>query len=171
MQINLRSIRFSVVTLFATLGLFIAGAATAEGGPIKVAREIPFAESSGVRDAVRNECKLQTKVTKFLAQFSTQVELVEDPSGSPDRLELTISQVNAGGGGAWSGPKSMTVKGQLFQNGDPGPTFTASRYSGGGMFAGYKGTCSIVGRCAKTIGKDISKWLEDPTDGASLGDH
>jgi len=167
MQINLRSISLSL----ATLGLLVAGAAAAEGGPIKVAREISFAESSGVRDAVRDECKLQTKVTKFLAQYSTQVELVDDPGGSKDRLELTISEVNAGGGGAWSGPKSMTVKGQLFQDGKPGPTFTASRYSGGGMFAAYKGTCSIVGRCAKSIGKDISNWLENPTDDASLGDH
>jgi len=39
------------------------------------------------------------------------------------------------------------------------------------MFAAYKGTCSIVGRCAKSIGKDISNWLENPTDDASLGDH
>lgn len=167
MQINLRSISLS----FITLGLLVAGGAAAEGGPIKVAREISFAESSGVRDKVRDECKLQTRVSKSLAQSSTQVELVDDPGGSQDRLELTISEVNAGGGGAWSGPKSMTVKGQLFQNGKPGPTFTASRYSGGGMFGGYKGTCSIVGRCAKTIGKDIAKWLENPTDDASLGDH
>ena len=166
MRNSLRSISLSL----AFIALFVAGAAIAEGGAIKVAREIPVAESSDVREAVRNECKLQTKVTMFLDKYSEQVELVDDPSGSGDRLELTITKVNAGGGGAWSGPKSMTVKGQLFQNGKPGPTFTASRYSGGGMFAGYKGTCSIVGRCAKTIGKDISKWLENPTDGAALGD-
>jgi len=162
----------SVVGLSVSIGcLLFAGIATAEGGPIKVAREISFAETSGVRDAVRDECKLQTKVTRFLDEYSEQVELVEDPSGSQDRLELTITNVNATGGGAWGGPKSMTVQGQLFQNGKPGPKFTASRYSGGGMFAGFKGTCSIVGRCAKTIGKDIAKWLENPTDGASLGDH
>jgi hypothetical protein len=161
---------FPISVTLASTCLLIAGIATAEGGPIKVAREISFAETSGVRAAVRNECKLETKVTRFLDEYSEEVELVDDPSGSKDRLELTITNVNAGGGGAWSGPKSMTVQGQLFQNGKPGPTFTASRYSGGGMFAAYKGTCSIVGRCAKAIGKDIAKWLENPTNDAALGD-
>jgi hypothetical protein len=94
----------SIASLSVSIGcLLFAGIATAEGGPIEVAREISFAETSGVRDAVRDECKLQTKVTRFLDEYSEQVELVEDPSGSQDRLELTITNVHATGGGAWGG--------------------------------------------------------------------
>jgi hypothetical protein len=85
-------------------------------------------------------------------------------------LELTISQVHAPGGGAFSGAKSMTVKGVLRDNGKEIGSFTATRYSGGGVFGGYKGTCAIVGRCAKAIGKDIAQWLEDPKKGSELGD-
>ena len=42
--------------------------------------------------------------------------------------------------------------------------------SGGGVFGGYKGTCAIIGRGARAIGRDISTWLGNPTDGAELGD-
>ena len=41
--------------------------------------------------------------------------------------------------------------------------------AGGGAFGGYKGTCSILGRCIKTLGSDIAKWLANPTMDAKLG--
>jgi hypothetical protein len=63
----------------------------------------------------------------------------------------------------------MTVEGVLRDNGREIGSFTAIRYSGGGVFGGYKGTCAIVGRCAKTLGKDIANWLENPQKGSKLG--
>ena len=41
--------------------------------------------------------------------------------------------------------------------------------AGGGAFGGFKGTCSILGRCIKAIGADIAKWLANPTMDAMLG--
>jgi hypothetical protein len=64
----------------------------------------------------------------------------------------------------------MTVKGQLYENGKEADSFRAKRFSTGGMFAGFKGTCSIIGRCTKAIGEDIARWLEVPTANAKLGD-
>ena len=64
----------------------------------------------------------------------------------------------------------MTVKGTLREDGKPIGNFTAERFSGGGVFGGYKGTCAIVGRCAKAIGKDISIWLQNPGKNSRLGD-
>ena len=58
-----------------------------------------------------------------------------------------------------AGPRGKTVS-----------RFRAKRYSTGGAFAGFKGTCSIIGRCARAVGRDIAAWLEDPKDGALLGE-
>ena len=158
---------------WAVLGAVVLAASASGAGddPIKVARTIDFAESARAPQKVRDECSLQTKVTHFIDEFSDQVTLVDGDAGRSGRvLVLEISEVHAPGGGAWSGPKVLGVKGTLQDNGKHVAGFTAKRYSGGGMFGGYKGTCSIVGRCAKAIGKDIARWLESPTDGAHLGD-
>ncbi len=64
----------------------------------------------------------------------------------------------------------MEVKGQLMENGQPVASFRAKRFSTGGAFAGFKGTCSIIGRCARAIAEDISIWLKNPVDGAEIGD-
>ena len=36
-----------------------------------------------------------------------------------------------------------------------------TRNSGGGFGGGYKGSCSVLGRCTKALGKDIAGWLRD----------
>jgi hypothetical protein len=40
----------------------------------------------------------------------------------------------------------------------------------GGAFAGFKGSCSVLGRTVEALGEDIGGWLAAPRDGASLGD-
>jgi len=57
----------------------------------------------------------------------------------------------------------------LKENGEVIGSFTGARYSGGGAFGGFKGTCAILGRCIETLGKDIATWLKDPTMNAMLG--
>jgi hypothetical protein len=151
--------------------LFLAGVSDpAHAESVQVLKTIPFAEESSAPQKVKDECQLQTKVSKFLASFSSDVELVDTLGKQGRVLELAITDVHAPGGGAFSGPKRMTVKGTLRENGKAIGNFTAARYSGGGVFGGYKGTCAIVGRCAKAIGKDISNWLKSPGKDSRLGD-
>ncbi len=40
----------------------------------------------------------------------------------------------------------------------------------GGFMGAYKGTCALLGRCTKTLGKDIAEWLKNPVNNATLGD-
>ena len=96
------------------------------------------------------------------------VPIAEDVDVSPARMAIT--EVTAFGGGAWSGAKWMTVKGTLVENDKPIASFRAKRYSTGGAFGGFKGTCSIIGRCTKAIAQIIAEWLKNPVDGARLGD-
>lgn len=152
--------------------LLLASQAPAGAAGVKVLRTIPFAEGSGASEKVKDECQLQTRVPEFLSKYSSDVELVEagGAANTGRVLKLSISQVIASGGGAYSGSKMVTVEGTLLENGKAIGSFTATRHSGGGVFGGYKGTCSIVARCAKAIGRDIANWLENPEDGARLGD-
>jgi len=164
------SVCAGVIGLAAAV-VIATGVPAASADTVKVARTVPFAEGSGASDKVKDECQLQTKVPAFLDEFSNDVELVDGAPGTHGRvLDLRITSVHAPGGGAFSGGKSLTVSGTLRQDGTEVGDFVATRFSGGGMWGGYKGTCAIIGRCAKTIGKDIAGWLSNPTKGAHLGD-
>lgn len=160
------------VLVAISAALLLAGApAPAGSGSVKVPRTVPFAKEARVPEKVQNECDLETRVPAYLDQYSADVELVDGDLGTSGRiLELHIGDVHGPGGGAFSGPKWMTVTGVLRENGREVSSFTAKRYSGGGAFGTYKGTCSILARCAKAIGKDIAGWLRNPQKGARLGD-
>jgi hypothetical protein len=147
-----------VVALVAAL----APAAFAQEG-VKVSRRIDFAPEASVRKQIVDECNLQTVIPSALADSSGKVALVD---GKGD-LELVISDVHGPGGGVFSGPKWVEVKGTLRRGGET-LRFRAKRVSAADPFAG--GTCGILAKCGRNLGKDIATWLESPTDGAEIGD-
>jgi hypothetical protein len=158
--------------------LAVAASGVALGGEgdkatVLLSDTTPFAEGSGAGSKVKAECKLETKLGHFISEFAKgAVTLTSEPIDETQGrlLVLEIIGVVGPGGGAWSGAKSVTVDGKLLEDGEVVGTFKAARYSGGGAFGGYKGTCSILGRCVKAIGKDIAGWLKNPTMDALLGD-
>ena len=166
-------------TRFVALGALVAGAVCLTAQPagaaetVKIQRSIPFASTAQVPAAVKESCQLQTKVPEFVSQSAGgSVQLVD---GALNRkvgrvLEMEITEVHAPGGGAFSGPKWLSVKGELYDRGKQIGSFRAKRYTTGGAFGAFKGTCSIIGRCTKAIGEDIAKWLAAPTANAEIGD-
>jgi hypothetical protein len=143
--------------LLASVGVLLAPA-SAWGG-VTVSKKIGFSASATVRETVRKECDLQSAIPAAVADSSSDVSLV-DGKGS---LSLVITDVHAPGGGVASGPKWVEVKGSY-----GGKSFRAKRLSGFDPFAG--GTCGILHKIARAIGKDIALWLKDPKAGAELGD-
>lgn len=145
-------------------------------GSITISKQAPYAQQLSVPDAVRAECGLPAKLPEFVKENADktydQVTLAEGVSAKTpgQALALKIVNLSGAGGGAWSGPKFVTVEGTLWENGKVRGTFTATRYSGGGAFGGYKGTCAILGRCVKAIGKDVGGWLLAPGMNTKLGD-
>lgn len=163
------------ISSFALLLILLP--ATLMAGGILVPDPTPFSENSNVRKRVKDECRLETKLPTFVQSYATklgvEITLTDQPlsiKSSGKVLLLEITGVVAPGGGAWSGPKTVSVAGKLYDNGKLVGDFTGSRYSTGGVFGGYKGTCSIAGRCVKTLGKDIAEWLRQPSSSAHLGD-
>jgi len=166
---------------FVTLGFLaavitfslVASPATAE--TYSVSGSLPFADGSGASDEVESECKLESKLPNFIksaAKRDVTVTVTNEPLDDVEGKVLFIefTHVLGTGGGAWSGPKAVTVHGELREAGEVIGSFTSTRYSTGGAFGGFKGTCSILGRCVKAMGSDIAKWLKNPTMDALLGD-
>jgi hypothetical protein len=163
--------KLSFLTL--VLAMLVLPLAARAANVLVVPPEVPFA-AQDVPDAVKAECNVPTKISDFIQEYSKgvfdKVEVGKSDDKDAKVLEAKVVDIEGRGGGAWSGTKFITVEGTLKQGGKTIGTFRAKRYSGGGAFAGYKGTCSILGRCTKAIGKDIALWAANPTMDARLGD-
>jgi len=162
-------------SVFLIVALLVSFTAHAEDVMYTVVSPVPFAENSMASSDVKNSCALDTRLPQFIADYAKRgIEVVvgSDPGENVEGkvLYLKIVHVLGTGGGAWSGAKSVTVEGELRENGEVIGSFTGARYSGGGAFGGFKGTCSILGRCIQAIGKDVANWLKKPTMHAMLGD-
>ena len=143
--------------------------------PTYISTNIPYRKGTHVPPAVRQECNLGQSLSQFIDNAaednSSGVVQTANLKKSKGRvLSIDITNVHGLGGGAYSGAKSVTIEGTLKENGKVVGTFTGSRYSGGGFWGGFKGTCSILGRCVKALGNDVALWLENPYKGARLGD-
>jgi len=157
--------------------LVLLPAVSFAGGTLSLQKRAVFEKGSGATDAVKNECNLETKIPEFVQSFAKKdfdkINMVDTASaGTPGKaLSIRITGVSGSKGGTTTGPKNLTIKGTLWQNGKVAGTFSASRFTTGGVsWIGYKGTCSMLGRCAKTLGKDVAGWLREPSMNAKLGD-
>ncbi|MGH8550052.1 MAG: hypothetical protein ACRERU_15915 [Methylococcales bacterium] len=140
-----------------------------------IADEIPFSADASVRQEVRDECQLPGKLSQFIKEYASNYSshLYSDSTKASKGAQILIVEIYdamGGGGGAWSGGKSVSIRGTLEQDGQIIGSFKGRRFSGGGVFAGYKGTCSIMGRCVKALGRDVAEWLRHPSQNAVLGD-
>jgi hypothetical protein len=149
----------------ALLAAAVALPLSASAEPLALPQKVSYDKDVHVPDAVKKECALETKIPEYVKSSASGFE----PGKGGKALEMKISGLLATGGGGFSGPKSVTVSGTLREGGKVKGTFTAMRHSSGGPFGGG-GTCAILDRCAKAIGKDIGAWLKAPSMNAKLGD-
>ena len=131
---------------------------------------VTYHPSAGVDQTVRTECQIESMLVRHVGDQLKRVYRTEDvlvdkggeAAGRPV-LRLQITHVLGVGGGAWSGPKAITVSAELVGNDGQVRQTKINRWSVGGMWGGFKGTCSILDRCAVSIGKDLARWVKDPS--------
>lgn len=120
---------------------------------------------AAVAQRIRDECALESLIGNHVFErvsekFPASLQ-IKDPAaaGSGKVLHLTILSAHGAGGGSWSGPKSITMRADLVQDGKVLQTTVKRRSSSGGVLGGFKGTCDILERDAQALGKDIAHWL------------
>ena len=145
--------------------------------PVSVQVSVPYAADAKIAQNIRNECtKLGTQFAEFTQQFGkkngVEVQLVNSlDTAKPGRvLQIEITEAVSMGNAFMGHHKYSAARGTLFENGKKLASFEARRQSMGGAFAGYKGSCSVLGRTVKAMGKDVAAWLKQPNDNALLGD-
>jgi len=137
---------------------------------VQLQRPVPYAEDNDISDAIKSECKIGEQLADFVKQYSSVPVEFGNETGTGRVLQLEITDA-VSMGNAWLGHQKFTkVKGALVENGTKVASFKARRNSMGGAFAGFKGSCSVLGRTVEAIGRDIGTWLGAPQDGATLGD-
>jgi hypothetical protein len=159
-----RPARLALLLATAAAAGLAAGSAWAE--PIRLSDRAPFAEASGVSGAVRAECGIERALPEDVRAAARDVELVSGPAKGPRTLELSITEVQAPGGGPFSGPKWMTVEATLREGGKTVATARANRATA----EPFGGTCGQLRKVSRAIGADLAAWLASPTRDAALGD-
>ncbi len=155
-------IRDRSTSFVLTLVLIFASAAASADESLTILSPVSFKDGITVRDAVKAECDLLEKVPGYIEEFAKKnasVKLAADVAGAKGRvLKVQITDVGERGGPS---AKSLTITGELRENGKVIGTITARRTSMGGPW-GFGGVCRSLQRCAKTLGKDVAAWLEKP---------
>lgn len=132
-----------------------------------------FAKGAIVPTPVQTECQLPEKLASFIENYAKQrfdAVQISDRGGSGKVLVVEITDLIGTGGGAWSGSKAVTISGKLMEGDKTIGSFIGRRTSGGGLYGGFKGTCSILGRCVKALGRDIGSWLKAPSTDSRIGE-
>lgn len=159
-----------------TMKTVIALSLLALTGPLLAANRVQlespvtYAPDAGVVEAVRRECRvedmLEVRVGKALDAVNkggdNTISATAQPAGDVSVLRLRITRVLGVGGGAWSGPKAITVAAELIDKGKVVRQTKLNRGTSGGPFGGFKGTCAILERSAAALGKDLARWVRDP---------
>lgn len=135
------------------LSILLAVCASAHADGVTLVTPVTYAAEAPVVTKVRQECQLEnrlaTDINAALANTTT-------PNG--EAVRVTILDVMGVGGGAWSGPKSISLRVELMKDGKVERSTRLTRTTGGGAFGGFKGTCAILERDSAVLGKDVARW-------------
>lgn len=148
------------------LGLFFSHAGQA--APVLLETPMHYTDDASVDPTIKADCQIEEMVArdvgKQLAEENKGEGTIDAKADQSNKtvLHLGISYVMGANGGGWTGPKAITVKPRLVENGKVIREGRMTRWSTGGVFAAFKGTCSILRRCSKQIAEDMVDWINDP---------
>lgn len=151
----------------ATVLSIVALAAAAPAAPaadITVPAAIPYAESAGVRDAIRKECNLEAELSKGLVEYGNGRIAIGDVKGAKGKVfDGRITGVWAAPG-PW-GAASILVEGELREGGKVIGTVASRRNTTRGG-----GACGKIAVSTRAVAKDIAEWTAAPAMDSKLGD-
>jgi hypothetical protein len=177
-------LKIAVMTLISAMILVSCGKTRPVQSPIDdltgkiitLKTEIPFKEDANIAASIRNECIIGKQLSDFTKEYSegNKMKVNLDDTATKENsdyyLDLEIIE-SMSAGNAFIGHRKYTkIKGTLFKAGKEIATVRGMRKSSGGFMGGFKGSCSVLGRTVKVLGKDLSVWLRHPTKRGYIGD-
>ncbi len=152
------------------LALLVGSTSVLAAANVRLEVPVTYHPNAGVVQAVRDECRIEEMLAEHVGAALEKrnpsgigtVAVGADTSGDAV-LRLRITHILGVGGGAWSGPKAITVTAELLEDGKVARQTKINRWSMGGVFGAFKGTCTILERSAVAIGKDMQRWVRDPS--------
>ena len=139
--------------------LLVAGSAWADG--VMLLKPVAYSEESSVTPKVREACKIEQRLAIDVGDAMGGT--TESTAGRVVRV--SIIDVMGVGGGAWSGPKAISLRVELLKDGKVERTTRLTRTTSGGPLGGFKGTCAMLERDSGVLGKDVAKWVESESYG------
>lgn len=122
---------------------------------------VTYAEDAKAPADLRSDCKLEealeADIGKMLHHYHLGGRKATSTKGRT--LKIQIVDVSGEGGGAWSGPKSLTVHVQLQNDGHLERETDMTRVNVGAN--PFRGTCHVLRQHTKRLGKDVASWLKD----------
>jgi hypothetical protein len=121
---------------------------------------------AAVADNIKAECGLpQSQTEAVLKQLAAaglpaQAASSDAVPATGRFLQLRIEAAISGGNAFTGHRKHVTTSAHLFEDGVEIAQTTQSRDSTGGVFGGYKNSCSVLRRCVNTLGKDVAAWVK-----------
>lgn len=139
----------------------------APAAQFKVAANIPYADQNAIQSNIVNECTTlgqtlsdSTKTNIQKQGFSVTQNDSVNAGDSGKNVVIKITNALSRGAAGVGHNKFVSIQAQLFEDGELVDTYNAQRSSGGGFFGGFKSSCSVLARCATTLGSDVAKWLK-----------
>jgi hypothetical protein len=152
------------------IGLCLSTGSAFAASQVLLETPVTYAPDASVVQQVKDECHLEDMLARHVGDTLRKINRTGDgtlasqaDAGDAKVLRLQITHVLGVGGGAWSGPKAMTVSADLIEDGKVARHTKINRWSVGGMWGAFKGTCSILDRTTVAISKDLGRWVRDPS--------
>ncbi len=144
------------------------------GKTIYIKPLVTYSPRSRVATNIKTECTLPKAIADSIVNYSQSrginIKFKKHIKRNDLELKVQIEEAISAGNAAIGHNKFVVISGFLAKGKTRYYSFDAARLSGGGYFGAYRSSCSVLGRIAKALGKDVAIWLSNPYDGAMLGD-
>ena len=150
--------------------------AAVAGNVIYLSREAAYSDIRKVDKAVLSECRLPQLGAEAIENAAREsgISIVRDQEAAK-RMQGRTLQVEIVDVTNWGNPfighrKQVVIKGRMLDGGKEIGDFYGKRSSMGGMFAGFKGSCTVLERCLEALARDMTPWLKNPVANTRIGE-
>jgi hypothetical protein len=152
-----------LLSLFtASLAVLVPQAQAAD--EVRLLTPVTYAEGGDIPDAVKSDCrsdvKLQEQVAEALRRYNHVLDTTDTLEGRV--LRLTIMQIHANPGAAFTGPKSLSARAELLEN---GKVVNSTLLHSGALsipMISFRSTCSILNKAMLKMAQRAATWVRNP---------